>query len=130
MVDIVATLQNAIEIVGKLRDLSKKIEGAEFKMLVADLSGELADAKLEVANLKLELAKLKEQNNELVTLLSKRETERPILCEGAYQFEGDTGLFCTACYDTKKQKVRVTALPSMFSDMGSWQCPSCQAILR
>jgi hypothetical protein len=129
MVDVVATIQNAVEIVGKLRSLSKKVEEAEFKMLLADLSNELADAKLEVANLKSELANLKEQNNELATLLSKRENERPILCEGAYQFEGDTGLFCTACYDTKKQKVRVTALPSVFSDMGSWQCPSCQAIL-
>ncbi len=50
--DVVATLQNAIEIAGKLRTLSKKVEDADFKMLLADLSNELADAKLAVANLK------------------------------------------------------------------------------
>ena len=57
--DIVAAIQNSIEIVGKLRALAKKVQDADFKMLVADLSNELADAKLEVATLKAELAEAK-----------------------------------------------------------------------
>jgi len=57
--DLVATIQNSIEIASKLRALSKKVEDADFKMLVADLSNELADAKLEVANLKGALAEAK-----------------------------------------------------------------------
>lgn len=130
MTDVVSVIQSAIEIVGRLRALSKKIEDAEFKMLLADLSGELADAKLEVANLKIELAKLKEQHQEQASALARRDNEKPILCEGAYQFEGDTGFFCTACYDTRQQKVRVTALPRSFKRLGKWQCPSCQAVLN
>lgn len=130
MTDVVAAIQSAIEIVGRLRALSKKIEDAEFKMLLADLSGELADAKLEVASLKIELAQMKERHQEQASVLARRDTEKPTLCEGAYQFKDDTGFFCTACFDTRQQRVRVTALPSAFSDMGKWQCPSCQAVLN
>lgn len=129
MTDVVTAIQTAIEIAGKLRTLSKKVEDAEFKMLLADLSGELADAKLEVANLKMELARTKEQLQQKTELLERKETEKPILCEGAYQFTDDPGFFCTACYDTKKERVRVTALSGPFSGFGKWQCPSCQAVL-
>lgn len=129
MSDVVMAIQSAIEIVGKLRALSKKLEDAEFKMLLADLSGELADAKLEVANLKMELAKTKEKLQEKGELLHRKENEKPTLCDGAYQFPGDSGFFCTACYDTKRLKVRVTALSGPFTDFGKWECPSCKAIL-
>lgn len=129
MSDVVMAIQTAIEIVGKLRALSKKVEDAEFKMLLADLSGELADAKLDVANLKMELAKTKEQLQQKTELLERKETEKPTLCEGAYQFPDDPGFFCTACYDTKKQRVRVTALSGPFTRFGKWECPSCKANL-
>lgn len=57
--DVFAAIQSAIEIAGKLRDLSKKVEDADFKMLLVDLSDKLADAKLEVATLKADLAEAK-----------------------------------------------------------------------
>lgn len=61
MPDVVAAIQSAIEIAGRLRSLSKKIEDAEFKMLLAELSESLADTKLEVADLKMQLASAKEE---------------------------------------------------------------------
>lgn len=128
MSDVVTAIQTAIEIVGKLRDLSKKVGDADFKMLLADLSGELADAKLEVADLKMELAKAKEQLQQKTEILERNATEKPTLCEGAYQFPGDIGFFCTACYDTKKQRVRVSALSEPFTTFGKWKCPSCKAV--
>lgn len=127
MVDVVASVQSAIEIVGKLRALSKKLENAELKMLLADLSGELADAKLEVANLKTQLANASDENRRLSTLLESRMTAKPMLSDGAYQFEGEEGRFCTACFDTKEQKVRVTPLQGAFKTFGKWTCPSCHA---
>jgi len=72
MVDVVQAIQSAIEIVGRLRNLSKKIDEAEFRMLLADLSGDLADAKVEVAALKVEIARLTEQNQELAARLAQR----------------------------------------------------------
>jgi cell division protein FtsB len=130
MVDVVATLQHAIEIAGKLRQLSKKVEDAEFKMLLADLSGDLADAKLELANLKVELATLTTENADLRKKLSAKVEGKPRLDKGAYVFEGEEGYFCTACLDVRNQRVRVTELPPSFKRLGTWQCPSCQAVLR
>lgn len=88
--DVIAALQNSIEIAGKLRALAKKAEDADFRMLVADLSNELADAKLEVAGLKEELAgartslfkdlqaelkNLKEENESIRAQLKARSRE-------------------------------------------------------
>lgn len=129
MADVIAAIQNAIDIVGKLRALAKKVEDAEFKMLLADLSGDLADAKLEVANLKIELAKAKEEAQRQAALLAQRTLAAPTVTEGAYKFEGEDGLFCTACFDTKQQKVRVTPLTGAFKTFGKWRCPSCRTTL-
>ncbi|MBQ0961964.1 hypothetical protein KAK06_23705 [Ideonella sp. 4Y11] len=127
--DVLATIQNAIEIAGKLRNLSKKIEDAEFRMLVADLSGDLADAKLEVADLKLRLAQSLEESRQLNERLEQRDASKPTLSDGAYKFEGEDGLFCTACFDTLAKKVRVTPLTGAFKTFGKWRCPSCKATL-
>ncbi len=43
---------------------------------------------------------------------------------GCYQFEGEEGLFCTACYDTKGKKIQTTRLNPNFR-----QCPVCKAML-
>jgi len=129
MPEILSTIQTSIEIVSKLRALSKKIEDAEFKMLLADLSNELADAKLEVANLKSALAEAKEENRKLTESAAIKANEAPVLKEGAYAFENQEGLFCTACYDTKQLKVRVSPLTGAFTTFGKWRCPSCKATL-
>ncbi|HRQ59641.1 MAG TPA: hypothetical protein PLN31_19665 [Azoarcus taiwanensis] len=125
--DVISSLQSAIDIVSKLRNLSKKIEDADFKMLLADLAMELADAKLEMANLKTMLATTIEENERLKRSLNQRSSAKPNLIEGAYSFEGEDGAFCTACWDTKQQQVRVTEQSGPFRRFGKWRCPSCQA---
>lgn len=127
MIDVVASVQTAIEIVGKLRSLSKRIEDAEFKMLLADLSGELADTKMEVAELKTQLAKAIDENKKLADIVEKRTATKPTLSESVYRFEGEEGLFCTACFDAHEKKVRVTPLTGPFKTFGKWTCPSCKA---
>ena len=127
--DVIASIQNAIEVAGKLRALSKKIEDAEFKMLLADLSNDLADAKLEAADLKIALAASLEENESLKKSLNQKSTQIPTLSEGAYAFEGEEGLFCTACFDTAQKKVRVTPLSGAFRHFGKWRCPVCKASL-
>lgn len=129
MADVIAAIQSAIEIVGKLRALSKKVEDAEFKMLLADLSNELADAKLEVAKLKTHVAALQEENQGLTARMNQRESAKPAVVDGAYTFPDDQGHFCTACFDTRQQRVRLSRLASPFDRFGKWQCPACQATL-
>ena len=127
MLEIAQSIQSSIEIVGKLRELSKKVGDADFKMFLADLSSELGDAKLEAANLKSELAKLREENAGLRERINRRERGRPILDDSVYCFEGENGHFCTSCYDTKQSKIRVKLLTGPFKTFGKWECPSCKA---
>lgn len=127
MSDVVSAIQTAIEIVSRLRSLSKKIEDAEIKMLLADLSNELADAKLEVANLKTSLAQESERALKLSILLSEKSSAKPKLKDGAYEFDGEEGLFCTACFDSKNQRIRLSATPRDFLFAGKWTCPVCNA---
>jgi len=53
--DVIAGIQTALDITGKLRELSKKIQDADFSMLLADLTMQLADTKL---SLPLKLGKM------------------------------------------------------------------------
>ena len=61
MTDIISTVSTAITLASRLREISKNIENAEFKNILADLSIELAEAKLRIADLITENGKLKSQ---------------------------------------------------------------------
>ena len=127
MIEAIQAIQTSIEIVGKLRELSKKVVDADFKILLADLSSELGDAKLEAANLKNELASLRQENADLKQRLEQRENSKPIYADGVYSFEGEDGQFCTSCFDTGQRKIRVRQLSNGFEVFGKWECPSCNA---
>ena len=100
--DIVASIGQAIDLVTRLREVSKNVAEAEFRNLLADLSNELADAKLEAASLKEKIANLKEENRILKETKQPSE-EKPIGTKwGCYQFNEDDGLYCTACWDSKR----------------------------
>lgn len=129
MSDLLSAIGSAAETVKRLRALSKSVENAEIMTLLADLQGDLADAKLEVVNLKGELAKLTDENRELKERLDKRDTGQPTYQDGAYVFAGDEGHFCTACFDTKQKRIRVSPIDPTFSFAGRWQCPVCKAYL-
>ena len=119
----IVSLNQAIALAQRLREVSKNIADAEFKNLLADLYSQLGDAKLEAANVKAELAALMEENTELRRV---RETEEEPSGSkwGCFQFEGDDGLYCTACWDTKKQKIQTTRTVGSFR-----KCPVCNAVI-
>jgi hypothetical protein len=127
MTDVISAIQTAIDIVGKLRNLSKKVEDAEIRMLLADLSNELADAKLEVANLKTTLAQETEKVVQLRSQLSARTEIKPRVRDDAYEFDGEEGVFCTACYDANDKKIRLKDMPRDFLFAGKWECPVCKS---
>ncbi|MEX0297141.1 hypothetical protein AAH995_28190 [Pseudomonas putida] len=71
--DLMALIQQALEASGKLRDLSKKVGDADFKMILADLHSALADAKLESGELKMKLALAQEEIVRLKQLIEQRD---------------------------------------------------------
>ncbi|HKI44082.1 MAG TPA: hypothetical protein VKA08_02000 [Balneolales bacterium] len=121
--ELISSLNGAIKIVKRLREISKNIEEAEFNNLLADLSNELADSKIHIAELKHQILQL-EQENEHLRVKWKAQNEKKTMKWGCYQFEGDDGLYCTACYDTKGDKIRTTRLDIMHR-----KCPVCKAVL-
>lgn len=67
MADILTTVSTAISLASRLREISKNIEDAEFRNLLADLNLELADAKLKMAVLISENAEIKEKLDALTS---------------------------------------------------------------
>jgi len=125
MVDVVTSLASAIDIVTKLRSLHKKVSEAEFKMLLADLTGELGDAKLEAGNLKIALAEARYELEEWKRKAGRASSTEPEIHEGAYIF-GDTDRhYCTGCFDTSGAKILLGELTGPWADFGKWQCPVC-----
>ena len=120
--DIISAVGNAIRLVQRIREVSKNIAEAEFKGLLADLSSELADVKLEAASLKEKLAALQEENRVLKATTPATDEKPTGTKWGCYQFKGEDGLYCTACWDSKRQKSRTTRVSSRFR-----LCPVCQA---
>jgi len=122
--DIISTISTSTRLAQRLREISKNIADAEFKNLLADLSSELADAKLEAASLKEKLAALQEENL-LLKYTASSSTEQPSGRKwGGYQFEGESGLFCSGCWDSKRKKSSTTRIDTNFR-----KCPVCQATL-
>jgi hypothetical protein len=121
--DVIATVNNSISIVKRLHEISKNVTEAEFRNLLADLSNDLADAKIEIAALKEQVASLSEENRTL-KLTRTEVSEKPSVKWGCYIFADDAdALYCTACWDTKRQKSLTTRLSSMRR-----MCPVCDAV--
>lgn len=129
MLDAIAAIQAAMEATQKLRQLNKKINDVEMKMLLADLNDNLADAKLEMVELKNQLSTALLKNQELQSQVDMKQGGQPSYSDSAYVFEGDDGKYCTACWDTKTQKVRLAELGSQFRFAGKYRCPSCKATM-
>ena len=121
--DVVATINHSISLVGRLREISKNLSEAEFKNLLADLSSELADAKFQIAELKTQLAALNDEIRSLKSAAPENK-QTPSIKWGCYQFEGEEGLFCTACFDSKGKKSLTIRLSSTRRS-----CPVCKSVI-
>lgn len=126
--DVLSLIQQALDASSKLKELAKKIEDAEFRMLLADLHSALADAKLESVDLKMKLAAAQEAVLQLEQQLVQRESGEPVLSDGCYSFPGTEGEFCTCCWDTQRRKVRVHPTQPDFNFAGKWTCPACKSM--
>ena len=107
MADLISSLSTAITLATRLREISKNIEDAEFKNLLADLSLELADAKLTIADLINENTDLKEKIHSLTS---------------------STGETCPKCKQRTFELISSKPHPE-FGDLGAkqreYKCSSC-----
>ena len=113
--DLLTTISTSIALAGRLREIAKNIENAEFKNILADLSLELAD-------LKLQLAGVVEENIELKAKVRRLESTDAEPCpkcrKPAWELErsqphpsmGDLGVIirhyrCSECEFTEQKTV-------------------------
>jgi regulator of replication initiation timing len=124
MHSVITSINNGITLVQRLREISKNIEDAEFKNVLADLSLEMSDTKLALAQVTEENAKLKSELTKLKHSQGDSQTNL-VFKEFAYYTDSDDGPFCSGCYDTKKQRIRLSPVTGMFTEFGRFVCPSC-----
>jgi hypothetical protein len=99
--DVFSAVTTAYTSVKKIVEASRTLQNAEMKQMIADLAMQLADACLQMAELKHEMLRLQGENDALKTA---KVSNRPNIVKACYQFEGDEGLYCPVCYDTKGKK--------------------------
>jgi hypothetical protein len=108
----------------EVKDVSKR---GEFMRIIGELSLELAETQIKLSGHIRENDELKEQ---IITLQKKVEIlNNPDLTltikDGVYYSSDNDGPFCTGCYDSKKQKIRLSELPSVMRVIGKYKCPIC-----
>lgn len=119
----ITSLKTATDIAQLLKTTDSSFEKAELRLKIADMMIALADAKISIAELKDiiqdkddKIKQLQEQN----TLVEEMDFKN-----GLYFSKNGDGPYCTACYDTKKIKIRLTEQPSAFKTFGDYKCPNC-----
>ena len=122
MADVITTVTAAINLTKQLLGLAVVAKDANAKLVIADLQVQLAE-------LKTRLAELIEENNQLkqeIRKVSATETD-VVLKKGMYFTQDGDGPFCTACYDSKKQMIRVSEMGAAFHPIARWRCNVCNA---
>ncbi|EGQ8102542.1 TPA: hypothetical protein ACN33E_002860 [Vibrio parahaemolyticus] len=124
MSDVLGSIGQAIGLAKRLREISKNIEDAEFKNLLADLNLELADTKLALADVMEQNFQLKAEVNELKN--SQGSNLNKLVFKGfAYYTQDEDGPFCSACYEVRNQQIRLSKVTGAFTTFGHHKCPSC-----
>ena len=93
----------------------------ELKTKIVELIDALLTARNQMLDLQQKYLEVLEENRQLKQVVAPRE--KFTLRYGCYQFEGDDGLYCTACYDSKRKKIRASLV------MRHYICNVCRAAL-
>ena len=110
----------------EIKDVQKR---GEFMRIIGQLSIELAETQMRLAeqiqnsiNDKQNIKDLEAQINSL-----QNPGIEPIVKDGLYYKENNDGPFCTGCYDSKKQFIRLTLVMPEFKVFGKYSCPICKS---
>lgn len=136
IVQAIAAVKNSIAAVKLINQYAAEIKDTQKRGELMRIIGEL---NIELANAQIQLAELKIQNYEQTRRIEELEEEieelknpavRIVLIDGLYYKDDNDGPFCTGCYDTKQQLVRLKQLPETYRVLGNYQCPSCETQYR
>jgi hypothetical protein len=116
----VDTIQDALNDIDKLGELTRTIDNVELHAAVVELKSKLVDIKLETSKLHERIAEL----------------ERVDEIEAALRFEHDaywqqdegetTGPLCSRCWDVDRKLVRQRNARIANQGRHRWICPACE----
>lgn len=127
----IRALPTAIDSVKRIFNIASETKNVELQEEILALRKQVLEMESGLLEAKAEITDLKEKNNKLVEQLKGREggviyNPKPRITNGLYAFGIEFGLFCTGCYDSKKEKIRVTPTTKATEDLGKYQCPVCK----
>lgn len=110
-----------------VQDIQKR---GELMRIIGHLSLELAEVEIKLAEQIRENAELKETVRALEKQIEESEAPTSKLkIKGKFYYtdtEPEDGPFCTACYDSKQQRIRIVSkLLRNTSNVYKYQCPVC-----
>jgi hypothetical protein len=103
---IMGDIGRVIGLVSKAKEIADKLKNLELKEVIVDLQSKLLDPKEEINNLREANLRLAEQVK-MAPVAVEASKETPTIKHGVY-YKGEDGPFCTACYDSDHNLVRVT----------------------
>jgi hypothetical protein len=108
----------------EVKDIQKR---GEFMRIIGELSLELSQVQIRLAEQLRENNSLREETEALKKEIDKLKNpaSKLIIKNGLYYTEDDDGPFCTACYDSNKQTIRVTETSRAMRPLGKYICPVC-----
>jgi hypothetical protein len=124
--ETIKMLGGALASIKTITDIAATITDAQLRQ---ELNGKIADLQSAVLTARQQMLEMQEKYEQVLRENKQlKETaapkEKPQRMWGCYKFDGEDGLFCTACYDTKGRRIQTTRINSNFR-----QCPVCQAML-
>lgn len=122
MADIFTSLTTALGLSRQLVEIASLAKDAKAKTIAADL-------QLQLAEVKIRLAGLLEENQRLSSELKAAKSsvsEMQLIGDLYYKPDGD-GPYCTACFDGKRQLIRVSPMSIAFHAIAKFKCNVCKA---
>jgi len=124
--DIFSSIGPAIAGIKSLTEIASMITDVKIRQelngKIADLQGALISTRQQILDMQEQYEEILRENKLLKEASAPRGT--PKLLYGCYKFEGEEGLFCPACYDSKGKKFRASRMNANF-----YQCTVCRAVL-
>jgi hypothetical protein len=125
VLETIQTLGAALAGIKSLADIASTVKNTEVRQelnaKIAELQGTLISARQAMLELQDKYEQILRENKQLKEAAAPKQKPSGMKW-GCYQFEGEEGLFCTACYDSKGQKSQTTRVNTRFR-----MCPVCKA---
>lgn len=127
MIETVQAIAAALTGIKTLADVASTVKDTKVRQelngKIADLQGTLISTRQAILELQDKYEQVLRENRQLKEATAPKPKPSGMKW-GCYQFEGEDGLFCTACYDSKGQKSQTTRVNTRFR-----MCPVCKAVV-